>query len=323
MNARTVAGCALTVGALLFTSACKDGAEGGQNESSGGPAATESRSPASATKTPTAVPSPAGTMAKMPAGTDPGLRTEGRLTVCRGAAQTPFLTSSEEVPSANGATVGKVKGFDVEMLSLIGQRINAVPQFNGNVPVDKVYNGEALKQKWCDVIGGISTDSKAAFPQMSFSVPYFTRKSAILVQGDARYASLDDLVGKRVAARTTTPDFPDEIDAYNDKHSKKINVQRVEHDELLIGMLTGGHVDAVVLGNGQAKYFAALRKESDLHVTAEFGKSYQAMFAVRKGNSALLKQIDAALADAGRNGLYAAAYRTWFSEEPKSVPTAG
>ncbi|MET8183703.1 transporter substrate-binding domain-containing protein, partial [Streptomyces sp. NPDC005336] len=165
-------------------------------------------------------------MAKMPAGTELALVKKGRLTVCRGAAQAPFLETTDTSQSVEGSKIGHIKGFDVEMLSRIGDRIGVLPEFDSTLPIGQVLDGTALNKKVCDVVGGISPDSVSAFPQMSFSVPYFTKKTAILVKGDKRYTSLGQLAGKQVGT-TASPGFPDDLDTYNTKHSKKIVVKRI------------------------------------------------------------------------------------------------
>ncbi|MET8011189.1 transporter substrate-binding domain-containing protein [Streptomyces sp. NPDC005271] len=322
MKARTIAGSVLTAGSLLLVSACGGGSDGGSGGSAGGDGTGKSHSPAASTASPSVSASPARPMAKMPAGTELALAHKGRLTVCRGPAQAPFLETTDTSQSVGGSEIGRIKGFDVEMLSRIGDRISIPPEFDSTFPIDQVLDGTVLNRKVCDVVGGISPDSPSAFPQMSFSVPYFTKKTAILVKGDKRYTSLDQLAGKQVGT-TTSSGLPDDLDTYNTKHSKKIVVKRIEFPEAVVSMLLAGQVDAVVIGNGVAKNAVAEHKDQDLHVTAEFGKAYQARFAVRKGNTALLRQINAALADAGRNGQYAKSYRLWFGEEPPSVPTAG
>lgn len=317
---RKIVGGGLAVLALLLTAACGSGSDGGGSDRSDG----GEKGGTTATGSPSASPTHAAArpMAKMPAGTDAGLRNKGRLTVCQGPAGSPFFQQTDGSGSATGGTT-REKGFDVELLTLVGQRIGAAPLISGYNDTAHMLDGQALKSGVCDVLAGVSVDTPTSFPQMSFSVPYFTEDTAILAKKGTHYTSLDRLAGKRVGAMDRGAGAPqDELDTYNSKHGNKIQVKRVSDNNALFMMLRAGQLDAVVTTSAKALGTIAQYPDWGLEVGGEFGDHFQFRYAVRKDNTALLKQIDAALEDAGSNGQYAKAYRTWFGGEPTSVPKA-
>ncbi len=314
---RKIVGGGLAALALLLTAACGSGSDGGGSDQSndGGKGGTAASGSPSASPTH----APAKPMAKMPAGTDAGLKIKGRLTVCQGPAGAPFFEGTDSTGSAAGGTTHE-KGFDVDLLTLVGERIGAVPVISGYNDEMHMIDGTALKQGVCDIVGGVAPDSPASFPEMSFSVSYFTKDQAILSKQGAHYTSLDALAGKRVGASENDTGQPDALDTYNSTHSKKIKVTRSRMPEEFYGQLRMNQMDAVVTSNARAMNIVAEHPDWGMTASGEFGDRFQARFAVRKDNTALLKQIDAALADAGGNGQYAKAYRTWFGGEPASVP---
>lgn len=255
-------------------------------------------------------------MKKMPPGTKLNLIHKGQLTVCQGMARSPFFVQK------SGAVLEK--GFDVDMLHLVADRLGVKPQIS-SYPSDQLSHlkdlmgGRLFQDGVCDVAAGIAIDTPKSFPGVAFSQPFFPGSEAILEKKGAHYTSLDKLAGKRVGAIDSGG--PDELDAYNGKHDPDIKVTRLADPQMMYAQLKAGQLDAVVIGRAQAMHTASTHRAWDLEVGGIFGAKWRDVFAVKKGNTALLTQINAALADAGSNGQYADSYRTWFGTEPDSVPT--
>ena len=60
-----------------------------------------------------------------------------------------------------------------------------------------------------------------------------------------------------------------------------------------------------------------VKENPDTDVTAEFDTGEQYGFGVRKGNSALRKQINETLKKAKSDGTYDKIYKKWFGKAPK------
>lgn len=298
-------------GVMLAAAGCGGGSATTAGSASGTPAASAKPS--------TASPKP---MAGVPAGVTVPLVHKQRLTVCENPTGMPYLGETSQ-SSLTGN--GKVSGFDVDVLSLVGQRLGVKPLFM-KVDPQKIFTGSADLSKTCDLVA-------AGFPQDPFFAKwydlthsYLRRDFAILVKKGSTYTSLASLAGKRVGVYGTGGpggdpkiDYVSYLKQYNSKHGNRIQVVQQREKSQVLSMLQGGRVDAIVSDSGTALYNA--KKDPRLRVAAQIGAGYARTFGVPKGNKALVKQINAALADAADNGQYAHAYATWFGGRPSWLPT--
>ena len=262
-------------------------------------------SPTGSSAAPSAVPSPTTAMEKVPAGVKVPLVRTGQLTVCQWGGGLPYLGEEQ------GGS--KAKGFDVELLTLVGERLGVVPLIVETDRTD-IAAAEALGRKNCDLSAGkffaLPEDDPEQLP-IDYTVPYFRRTTAILTS-DQSLTSLESLRGKRVATDSTSL-LPDEVAA--------AGVQVTEFDAQAIpAALNAGQFDAAIVDSGLARYAQHEDQTGSLLVTDEFGEPGDVVFAVAKGNTVLREQVNAALADAGRNGHFRYAYDQWFAGEPALVP---
>ncbi|MFB9321298.1 substrate-binding periplasmic protein [Cryptosporangium minutisporangium] len=251
------------------------------------------------------MPSPTATMEKVPDGVNVPLVRKGRLTVCQWRGGTPYLSATA------GGT--KAEGFDVELLTLVAERLGVVLLIIESDQGD-VLAAQALGAKSCDLSAGrfyaLPEDDPDQLP-VDYTVPYFRRTTAIL-SSDTSLTSLESLRGKRVAIESSGI-LPDEVAA--------AGVQTVELDGAIIpAAIHAGRFDAAILDSGVARYAQLQDKSGAMRVTHEFGEPGDVVFAVANGNTVLREQVNAALVDAGRNGHYHYAYRQWFAGEPTLVP---
>jgi ABC-type amino acid transport substrate-binding protein len=258
-------------------------------------------------------------MATMPAGAKAPLRHKGQLRVCALITGMPYLSETSNAELSGGT--GKVRGFDVDVLGLVAKRMRAAPLFVKLSPT-LVVNGAGLRSGACDVVAGLS-DWPGFKETFTTTRPYERRAFAILTKKGGP-ASLAALAGKRVGVMgtgggdDTTRDYVAYLRKYNTAHGGRINLVPQTDENAESAMLRAGQLDAVVTDDGQAAY--DVKKQPGLSVAGTFGGGYGMVFGVRKGDSALAKQIDAALADAGDNGQYATAYWNWFARRPAWTP---
>ena len=132
------------------------------------------------------------------------------------------------------------------------------------------------------------------------------------------------------------------------KIAEKLEAARIESDECLVGMEATGHywislwefldangyevvqfedlplsvtavqtgqVDAAVNDNGVLYHFA--RQHPDTEVTAEFPTGDRYGIGIRKGNAALVREVDDVLGRAHRSGEYDRIYEKWFGRKPR------
>ena len=301
----------VTVGATVLAAAgCGGGAAG---------SAAPAKSPASSAA-PSATPSPVRPMAKVPAGTKVPLAHKGTLRVCEFGRGLPYLGAA----SGSDASVtgnGKVRGFDVDMLTLVAARLRATPLFV-RMDVREILEGTGLRAKACDIVPEL-TAWRGLKKTFTLTRPYSRRDFAILTKKGGP-TSLAALRGKRVGVSGSegggdpSMDYVTFLKRYNTAHGNQIRITPEQRDDVTLEMLKTGRLDAIVTDSGKAFYDAG--RDPALTAGVRFGDGYTTVFGVRKGNRALAKQVDAALTDAAANGHYAKAYRDWFHREPTWRP---
>lgn len=247
----------------------------------------------------------------MPAGARVPLIHKGQLTVCP-VYGNPFLS-----PSPDGSDSDKTgTGLDANLLTLIGQRMSAVPLVQPSVEPEDIYDYDALGHKACDVVAGAVT----ADPHVGdASIPYFKDSLALLTRASKSPASLASLAGKRVGAESGSS-AARYLDNYNKQHGDAIHVDHNVGDEAAFTfMLQEKKVDAILTTRGIAMDLA-YQADGRLRATSVNGPTWKIVFLVRHGNKGLLTQINEALADAVRNGQYARSYYAYFGSMPTWQP---
>jgi polar amino acid transport system substrate-binding protein len=255
-------------------------------------------------------------MATMPAGTKVPLKHKGQLRVCALISGEPYVSEG----AAGVAGTGKVHGFDVDVLSLVGERIKAAPIFVKLNP-EVVVNGTALRSGACDIVTGL-TDWSGFAKTYRLTKPYERRSFALLTKKGGP-ASPAALAGKRVGVigdggGTAASDPYAYLKRYNAAHGGQIRLVPQTDTDAEVVMVQNGALDAMATDDGRARYYA--KKQPSLAASGVFGPGYPLVFGVRKGDGALARQVDAALADAGGNGQYASAYWNWFGVRPAWTP---
>lgn len=256
-------------------------------------------------------------MARVPAGTKVPLVHKGRLTVCEEPTGLPYIGV------ANGSDVsgnGKVSGFDVDLLSLVATRLRVAPLFVRTEP-QEYLDGTALKNKACDLVPSLIPWSGFR-KTFALTKPYGRFRLAILTKKGGP-ATLAALAGKQVGVigsggGDASTDAATYLKQYNAAHGNQIHVMPVNDINQAEYALKEGGIGAVVTDDGRALYEA--KKDPSLAAGAELGSGYSEVFGVRKGDKALVTQINAALADAAGNGHYAKAYQDWFGRRPTWLP---
>ena len=303
---RRLGGIALVAaGGIMLAAGCGETAD----KRSGGtsPPPSPSRSAAVAAPRP---------MATMPAGTKVELARKGRLQVCESPGGLPYLGASGPGVGGNG----KVSGFEVDLLRLIAARLRATPLFVRTDPAE-LLDGGPLREKVCDVTPGLT--AWGGFNKtFTLTRPYDHRSFAVLTKKGGP-ATVAGLAGKRVGVfgsggGDAATDYATYLRKYNDAHGNAIHLIPQTDRLAQVAMLKAGRLDAVVTDDGRAAYNA--KKDPTLTAGTPFGPGYTTVFAVRKGNKPLTRQINAALKDAATNGQYAKTYQDWFGHTPTWRP---
>ena len=194
--------------------------------------------------------------------------------------------------STTGPDGSDIVGIDVEIAAAIAEKLGKTLviediQFPSIIP--ELHSGKA------DIgAAGITVTEDRLF-NADFSDTYATAVQSIIVTADSDITSPDDLKGKLIGVQEgTTGDIYITSDLGDDC------VERYLKGVDAVQALLQGKVDAVVIDNEPAKVFVSENEGLKLLDTAYAEEEYA--IAVKKGNTELLDQINAALAELKESG---------------------
>jgi polar amino acid transport system substrate-binding protein len=237
------------------------------------------------------------------AGGVPLIRT-GSLTTCTHLPYAPFQSKDAS---------GKVVGFDVALIDLVATKLG-VKQEIIDTPFEGIKSGSDLGSGKCDVAAAGMTITEERKKVLDFSDPYFDATQALAVNTGSTVKGLDQLVGKRLGVQggTTGEDY---IKAQVTQ--KQLGIEVVSYKDLaaLQQALATKQVEAAV--NDLPVWNEYIKANpGKVAVAAGFDTGEQYGFAVKKGNTELLKTVNEVIAAARADGTYDKIYATWIGEKP-------
>jgi polar amino acid transport system substrate-binding protein len=190
---------------------------------------------------------------------------------------------------------GKRLGFDVELIEAIARELNRSVEwididFKGLVP--------GLIANRFDVAASAIYITDERKKVVDFTDSYYPGGLVIMVKkGDTSIKGPDDLAGKKVSVQVGTK-------SVNFLKEKFPSVERieVEKNQEMFQLVEIGRADAAVTGKPAAKVYARTRGTLDVLDQALTVEEYG--FALRKGDSDLVKQFNEALKKLKANGTY-------------------
>jgi polar amino acid transport system substrate-binding protein len=228
----------------------------------------------------------------------PQLVNAGKVTTCTSLPYEPFQFEDG----------GKVVGFDVEMIDLVAKSLNATQDIV-DTPFEGIQSGEDLNIGKCDVAAAAMTITDVRKQNFDFSDPYFDATQALLVKTGSGIDDASKLAGKKLGVQNSTTG-----QEYAEKNIP--GAELVVFDDL--GLLTqaakSGQVDAAINDNGPLLDF--VKKNPDMAVTKQFDTGEQYGYGVKKGNTAMAKAVNDAIAKAKADGTYNTIYEKWFGKAP-------
>ncbi|BCL74584.1 basic amino acid ABC transporter substrate-binding protein [Jeongeupia sp. HS-3] len=242
----------------------------------------------------------AGMMAAALLATTPAHAAGKTYQVATDAAYAPFESLNEKQ---------EVVGFDIEVLSAVAAKAGFKVKFV-NTPWEGIFATLSTGDR--DIISSAVTITPERKMTMDFSEPYFEAKQLIAVGPNSKITKFTDLKTKKIGVQTGTT---------GDEVTQKLvgktnpNIRRYESTPLAMKELLNGGVDAVVADNGVVVNFIANNKTEKLKVIDDttFAKEYYG-FAVKKGNKALVQEINKGLAAIKADGTYDKIYKKYFGK---------
>ena len=201
--------------------------------------------------------------------------------------------SYEMVADGDGVNGTGFDGIDIEIAAAIAEKLGLELQVD-DMDFDAALT--AVQQGKCDfVLAGLTyTDERAQL--MTFSDSYAQGVQAIIVKEDSAIASPDDLANAAmIGTQRGTTGYLYCTDDFGEDH-----VAAYDSGAAAVQALLNGQVDAVVIDKMPAETFAAENDGLKVLDTAYTTEDYCA--AVAKDNEALVKEVNAVLAELKADG---------------------
>jgi len=236
---------------------------------------------------------PAGTATPAADG-DVQLVQPGSLTVCTNPPYEPFEFDQD----------GEIVGLDIDLVNEIAKDLDVEASIVIS-PFEGIQSGQDLDTDKCDVVASAITITEERQAKIDFSEPYFDADQGLLVPAGSDLTDLDSLEGQTIGVQQATT-------GETWAQENGLDVLQFEDLGLQISALKTGQVDAVVNDVAVLGPFV----EEGFEVAANFSTGEQYGFGVKKGNTALLEQVNATLDRVREDGTYDAIYTRWIGIEP-------
>lgn len=209
----------------------------------------------------------------------------------------------------------KPTGFDVELMEAIAAKMGKTSNLTSGA-----FDGLllALEGKKFDAVCAAMTITPDREKEVLFSIPYYRADMGIMYNpAKLTVTKPEDLEGKTVGVQTGTTG---EIDA---KLISGVKVQSYPDIQLATQDLENGKVDAVVNDFPVCTAYASSHPNLKvIDTTSIAGQDLTQRYgiAVRKDDTQLKSEIDAALLKVVADGTYAALYKKYFFVDPPYLP---
>jgi ABC-type amino acid transport substrate-binding protein len=244
------------------------------------------------------------------AGCGGGSDTEG-TTGGGGGGGGETLTVGSDVPyppfEEFGASKSEFKGFDVELMEAIGERIGREVQFQ-DTAFPTIFRD--LAQGKFEAVASSTTITPEREETVDFTNPYYFSEQAIVVKEGSPIDSVEALDGKTIGVQqgTTGQEFVEE----------KVNAGEIRsfpQGPDTISALKAGTVEAAVLDIPVAENGVAASEGIEVSSAIPTEEDYG--FVVAQGNEELLEELNKGLEEIKQDGTFTKIYEKYFHRAPK------
>ncbi|HEX2392018.1 MAG TPA: basic amino acid ABC transporter substrate-binding protein [Solirubrobacterales bacterium] len=227
------------------------------------------------------------------------------------------LTVGSDVPyppfEEFGATKTEFKGFDVELMEAIGERIGREVEVQ-DTAFPTIFRD--LGQGKFEAVASATTITPEREKTVDFTNPYYLSEQAIVVKEGSEIDSPEKLNGATVAVQQGTTGqkyVEDELEAGE--------IRPFPEGPDAVQAVQSGTSDAAVIDYPVAQ--DAVEKSSGIEIATAIPTEEEYGFVVSQNNEALLEELNEGLSEVKEDGTYARIYKTWFHKEPpKAILTA-
>jgi polar amino acid transport system substrate-binding protein len=208
-----------------------------------------------------------------------------------------------------GKTKTEFKGFDIELVEAIAEKIGRTPEFK-DTSFDTIFRD--LAQGKFDMVASATTITDEREETVDFTNPYYlpSAQSILVNKGNSNLKTAKDLEGLIVGVQqgTTGEEYVEE-----EINTKELRTFPQGPDT--IPALKAGTIDAVVIDRPVAE--KAVEADSGIEISGGIETEEQYGFVVQQGDEELLDELNEALKEVIDSGEYKTIYTKWFH---KPVP---
>jgi polar amino acid transport system substrate-binding protein len=222
------------------------------------------------------------------------------------------LTVGSDVPyppfEEFGKTKTEFKGFDVELMEAIGEKIGREVEFQ-DTSFPTIFRD--LAQGKFEMVASATTITEEREESVDFTNPYYlpSAQSIVVRKGTTGLGSAKALAGKTVAVQqgTTGEEYvEEEID------TKELRTYPQGPDTF--PALEAGTVDAVVIDRPVAE--KATEQNSGIEIAGGIETEEEYGFVVQQGDDELREELNEGLKEVLDSGEYTTIYKKWFGKAP-------
>jgi polar amino acid transport system substrate-binding protein len=232
-----------------------------------------------------------------PSASDVALVKPGSLTVCSDVPYPPFEDFDKSAASG-------FKGFDVDIVQAVADGLKLKLAIRDS-SFDGLQSGQALNAGQCDLAASAMTITPERQKNIDFSTSYYDSKQSLLVPKGSDIKSIDDLAGKTVGVQQGTTGK-----SYTEKHAPKTaKIPSFPSDAEMYQAIQAGQVDALLQ---DLPVNLEHTKKGKFVIVEQYDTDESYGLALKKGNTALLKDVNVQLAKLKSSGEYKKLYDKYF-----------
>ncbi|MFI6223623.1 amino acid ABC transporter substrate-binding protein [Nocardia salmonicida] len=201
---------------------------------------------------------------------------------------------------------GTLTGYDVEVARAVGEKLGKQVEFV-QTPWDSIFAG--LESRRFDLVANQVTVNPERTAKYALSQPYTTSEGVIVTKADnTTITSLASLAGK-TTAQSATSNWSKVASGAGAK------VEAVEGFVQAVQLLKAGRVDATVNDTLAVGEYTKKTGDTGIKVAAQTGETSKQAFAARKDDTALITDVDKALAELRADGTLARLSEKYFGTD--------
>lgn len=202
----------------------------------------------------------------------------------------------------------EIVGFDIEYAQAAAQKMGKEVTFQ---PIDWSAKESELNSGRIDMIWNGYTITDERKKKVLFTKPYLENSQVVVVLADSSISKLDDLAGKEVGLQSLSS-AADALDA-NPIKAEIANISEFPDNVLALTDLKTKRLDAVVIDEVVARYYMS-QEPNTFKLLEEALAPEQYGIGIKKGNEALLEELQKALDEMNSDGTAAEISTKWFGE---------